>query len=53
MLAVNAVLLAEPLVERSGEGLRQVESGNVQHYAFGYLLGVLAIAAYYVYRTMH
>jgi NADH-quinone oxidoreductase subunit L len=40
-------------VERSGEGLRQVETGNVQHYAFAYLLGVLAIAAYYVYQVRH
>ena len=38
-------------VEGSGEGLRRVETGNVQDYAFVYLLGVLAIAAYYVYRA--
>jgi NADH-quinone oxidoreductase subunit L len=40
-------------VEGSGEGLRRMETGNVQDYAFAYLLGVLAIAAYYVYRAMH
>ena len=40
-------------VEGSGEALRRVETGNVQDYAFAYLLGVLAIAAYYVYRAMH
>ena len=39
-------------VEGSGEGLRRLETGNVQHYAFVYLLGVLAIAAYYVYLVM-
>jgi NADH-quinone oxidoreductase subunit L len=38
--------------EGSGEGLRRIETGNVQHYAFVYLLGVLAIAAYYVYLAM-
>jgi NADH-quinone oxidoreductase subunit L len=40
-------------VEGSGEGLRRVETGNVQDYAFVYLLGVLAIAAYYLYRAVH
>jgi NADH-quinone oxidoreductase subunit L len=40
-------------VEDSGEGLRRLETGNVQHYAFAYLLGVLAVAAYYVYLAMH
>lgn len=39
-------------VEESGEGLRKVETGNVQHYAFVYLLGVLMIAAYYIYLVM-
>jgi len=39
-------------VEGSGEALRQVETGNVRHYAFIYLLGVLAISAYYVYLAM-
>jgi NADH-quinone oxidoreductase subunit L len=38
-------------VEGSGEGLRRIETGNVQHYAFVYLLGVLGIAAYYVYLS--
>jgi NADH-quinone oxidoreductase subunit L len=36
-------------VEGGGEGLRRAETGNVQHYAFVYLLGALAVAAYYVY----
>ena len=40
-------------IENSGEGLRRVETGNVQHYAFAYLLGAIAIAAYYVYLAMH
>ena len=39
-------------VEGSGEGLRRIETGNVQHYAFVYLVGVVAIAAYYVYLAM-
>jgi NADH-quinone oxidoreductase subunit L len=39
-------------VESGGEGLRKAETGNVQHYAFVYLLGVLAVAAYYVYLVM-
>ncbi len=36
-------------VEASGEGLRRIATGNVQHYALAYLAGVLAIAGYYVY----
>ena len=40
-------------IESSGEGLRRLETGNVQDYAFVYLLGVIAIAAYYVYRSTH
>ena len=39
-------------VEESGEGLRKLETGNVQHYALVYLLGVLMIAAYYIYLVM-
>ena len=39
-------------VEESGEGLRKVESGNVQHYALAYLVGALIIAAYYIYLVM-
>jgi NADH-quinone oxidoreductase subunit L len=39
-------------VEGSGEGLRQIETGNVQHYALAYLLGVLVIAAYYIYLAV-
>jgi NADH-quinone oxidoreductase subunit L len=40
-------------VEGSGEGLRRIETGNVQHYALAYLLGALAIAGYYVYLATH
>jgi NADH-quinone oxidoreductase subunit L len=39
-------------VEESGEGLRKIESGNVQHYALVYLFGVLMVAAYYIYLVM-
>jgi NADH-quinone oxidoreductase subunit L len=39
-------------VEGGGEGLRRAETGNVQHYAFVYLLGALAVAAYYVYLAV-
>jgi len=39
-------------VEGGGAGLRRVETGNLQHYAFVYLLGALAVAAYYVYLVM-
>jgi NADH-quinone oxidoreductase subunit L len=38
--------------EGGGEGLRRLESGNVRHYAFIYLLGVLAVAAYYLYLVL-
>ncbi|MGH7905473.1 MAG: NADH-quinone oxidoreductase subunit L [Candidatus Binataceae bacterium] len=39
-------------VETSGEVMRKAESGNVQHYIFVYLLGVLAIIAYYLYLVL-
>ncbi len=39
-------------VEEGGEAVSKAESGNVQLYAFVYLLGALAIVAYYVYRVM-
>jgi NADH-quinone oxidoreductase subunit L len=39
-------------VEGGGEATRKIESGNVQHYAFVYLLGVVAVAGYYVYLVM-
>jgi NADH-quinone oxidoreductase subunit L len=38
--------------ENGGEELRKVETGNVQHYAFAYLVGVIAIAAYYAYLVI-
>jgi NADH:ubiquinone oxidoreductase subunit 5 (subunit L)/multisubunit Na+/H+ antiporter MnhA subunit len=39
-------------VEGGGEGLRRAETGNVQNYAFVYLIGVVAIAAYYAFLVM-
>jgi NADH-quinone oxidoreductase subunit L len=36
-------------VETSGQVARRVETGNVQHYAFVYLLGALGIVAYYLF----
>jgi len=39
------------LTVETGSGLaRRTETGNVQHYALIYLIGVVGIAAYYVYR---
>ena len=40
-------------VETSGKMARRLETGNVQHYAFVYLLGALAIVAYYLYLVTH
>ncbi len=40
-------------VEDSGEGLRRVETGNVQNYALVYLLGAIGIIAYYVWMVVH
>ena len=48
--AVNGAGLT---VETTGEAARRAESGNVQHYAFVYLLGVLGVVAYYLYLVMH
>jgi len=39
-------------VEGSGEITRRSETGNVQFYAFVYLLGAVGIVAYYVYLVM-
>ena len=39
-------------VEAGGEITRRVETGNVQQYAFVYLLGAIAIVAYYLYLVM-
>jgi NADH-quinone oxidoreductase subunit L len=39
-------------VEGGGESLRKAETGNVQHYAFAYLAGALAVAAYFVYLAV-
>jgi len=39
---------------RSGSRLaRRSETGNVQHYAFVYVLGVLGVVAYYLYLVRH
>ena len=38
-------------VEAGGDAVRRVEDGNVQHYALAYLLGAVAIAAFYLYRV--
>jgi NADH-quinone oxidoreductase subunit L len=39
-------------VQSGGEGLRRLATGNVRHYALVYMLGALAVAAYYVYLVM-
>jgi NADH-quinone oxidoreductase subunit L len=36
-------------VQTGGEVARRAETGNVQHYAFVYLLGALGVVAYYLY----
>jgi NADH-quinone oxidoreductase subunit L len=36
-------------VESTGEIARRIETGNVQHYALVYLLGVIGVVAYYLY----
>jgi NADH-quinone oxidoreductase subunit L len=40
-------------VETGGEIARRAETGNVQSYAFVYLLGAVAIVAYYLYLVTH
>jgi NADH-quinone oxidoreductase subunit L len=40
-------------VETGSELTRRVETGNVQQYAFVYVLGVVAIVAYYLYLVTH
>jgi NADH-quinone oxidoreductase subunit L len=40
-------------VETGGQMSRRIETGNVQQYAFVYVLGVLAIVAYYLYLVTH
>ncbi len=40
-------------VETGGEIARRAETGNVQTYAFVYLLGVIAVAGYYLYLVTH
>ena len=36
-------------VESSGQAARRVETGNVEHYVFVYVVGALGIVAYYLY----
>ncbi len=40
-------------VQTSGQVARRAETGNVQHYAFVYLLGALGIIAYYLFLVTH
>jgi NADH-quinone oxidoreductase subunit L len=40
-------------VETGGQIARRAETGNVEHYAFVYLLGALAVVGYYVYLVTH
>jgi NADH-quinone oxidoreductase subunit L len=40
-------------VQTGGQLGRRVETGNVQQYAFVYILGVLGIVAYYLYLVTH
>ncbi len=39
-------------VEEAGDAARRSETGNVQVYAFVYLLGAVAIVAYYVFLVL-
>ena len=39
-------------LEGSGKAARKIETGNVQHYALVYLIGVVVVAGYYVYLVM-
>jgi NADH-quinone oxidoreductase subunit L len=39
-------------VQASGEVARRIETGNVQHYVFVYLLGALGVVAYYLYLVV-
>src|ERR1022692_2133228 len=40
-------------VQTSGQIARRAETGNVQHYAFVYLLGALGVVAYYLFLVTH
>ena len=52
--AIDGIADGTGLAVETGGGLaRRAETGNVQHYAFVYLLGVLAIVTYYLYQVMH
>jgi NADH-quinone oxidoreductase subunit L len=48
--AVDGAALA---VQTGGQVARRIETGNVEHYAFVYLLGALGVVAYYIYLVTH
>jgi NADH-quinone oxidoreductase subunit L len=53
-LAIDGLVNGTGLtIEASSEVVRHSETGNVQHYALVYLLGAVAIAAFYLYRVLH
>ena len=39
-------------VQASGQVARRIETGNVQHYVFVYLIGALGVVAYYLYLVV-
>ena len=39
-------------VQTSGQVARRLETGNVQHYVFVYLIGALGVVAYYLYLVV-
>ncbi len=52
--AIDGLVDGAGMTVEAGGGLaRRTETGNVQHYAFVYLLGAIAIVAYYLYRVLH
>ncbi len=40
-------------VQTGGQIARRTETGNVEHYAFVYLLGALGVVGYYIYLVAH
>jgi NADH-quinone oxidoreductase subunit L len=52
--AIDGMVEGAGLTVQTGGGMaRRAETGNVQHYAFVYLLGAIGIGAYYIYRLLH
>ena len=50
---IDGLVEGAGLTAEAGGGLaRRAETGNVQHYAFVYLLGAVAVAAYYLYLVL-